>query len=131
MYAAAHPAAGGSLWLSLQRLDTDRAQLSLDGLAKGYAPGGEQIILRWDGAPSRRARGSGVPDRITIVGLPPYTPELNPAENLWPVVKEGVANDSFKDLGALEKRVRRRVGTISEDRQLISSRPSYHWWPNA
>jgi transposase len=64
------------------------------------------------------------------VSLPPYTPELNPAENLWPLVKEGVANDSFKDLVALEKRTCSRVRTISKDREMISSRLNYHWWPN-
>jgi transposase len=130
MYAAAHPAAGESFWLSLPRLDTEMAQLFLNEFAKQYAPKGKQIILCWDGAPAHRARNLRVPERLTLVSLPPYTPELNPAENLWPLVKEGVANESFKELGALEKRVCRRVRTISEDRELISSRLSYHWWPN-
>ncbi|HVG20321.1 MAG TPA: transposase, partial [Blastocatellia bacterium] len=71
------------------------------------------------------------PERITIVPLPAYTPELNPAENLWPLVKEGVANDCFKDLSALEKRVCAWTRKICEDRELISSRLSYHWWPSA
>jgi len=131
MYAAAHPATGESFWLSLPRLDTEMVQIFLDEFAKEYAPKGKQIILCWDGAPAHRAKGLRVPERITIVGLPPYTPELNPAENLWPLVKEGVANDSFKDLTTLEKRVCNRVRRISEERKLISSRLSYHWWPNA
>ncbi|MFL6213607.1 MAG: transposase, partial [Blastocatellia bacterium] len=70
-----------------------------------------------------------VSQRITLVGLPAYTPELNPAERLWPLVKEGVANESFKDLGALERRVCRRVRRIGEDREILASRLNYHWWP--
>ena len=130
MYAAAHPSTGESFWLSLPRLDTEMVQLFLDEFAKKYAPEGKQIILSWDGAPAHRARSLRVPERITLVSLPAYTPELNPAETIWPMVKESVANESFKDLGALEKRVCRRVKSIAEDRNLISSRLSYHWWPN-
>ena len=130
MYAAAHPATGESFWMSLPRLDTEMAQMFLDEFAKAYAKEGKQIILCWDGAPAHRGKSLQVPERITLVSLPPYTPELNPAESLWPLVKEGVANESFKDLGALEKRVCRRVRSLSADRELISSRLSYHWWPN-
>lgn len=130
MYATAHPATGESFWLSLPRLDTEMTQMFLDEFAKAYACKGKQIILCWDGAPAHRAKRLRVPERMTLVSLPAYTPELNPAENLWPLIKEGVANESFKELGALEKRVCRRVRTISADQELISARLSYHWWPN-
>ena len=106
-------------------------QMFLNEFAKVYAPKGKQIILVWDGAPAHRAKSLKVPARITLVGLPAYTPELNPAETLWPLVKEGVANQSFKDLGALERRVSRRVRRISEDQEVLASRLNYHWWPNS
>lgn len=131
MYAAAHPATGESFWLSLPRLDTEMVQLFLDELAKQQAREGKRIILIWDGAPAHRARSLRVPERITLMVLPPYTPELNPAEHLWLLVKEGVANRCFKDLGALEKRVCARSRRISQDRGLISAQLNYHWWPNA
>lgn len=101
MYAAAHPATGESFWLSLPRLETEMVQLFLNEFAEQHAPKGKQIILCRDGAPAHRARSLRVPERLTLVSLPPYTPELNPAENLWPLVKEGVANESFKELGAI------------------------------
>lgn len=131
MYAAAHPATGESFWLSLPRLDTQMVQIFLDEFAKVYAREGKRIILSWDGAPAHRGGQLRVPERITLVRQPPYTPELNPSENLWPVVKEGVANESFKDLGALEKRVCSRVRNVREDRKMISARLSYHWWPSS
>lgn len=67
---------------------------------------------------------------MTLVALPAYTPELNPAEHLWPLIKEGVANVCFKDLDALEECVCARSRTVYEDRDLISSRLNYHWWPS-
>ena len=59
-----------------------------------------------------------VPDRITIAGLPAYTPGLSPAEHLWPLVKEGVANEPFKDLGDLERRACRIVRRVVADKQM-------------
>ena len=129
MYGAAHPASGKNFWLSLPRLETQMVQLFVDEFAKEHAYEGKQIILCWDGAPAHRAKALRVPERITIVQTLAYTPELNPAERLWPMVKEGVANESFKDLDALEKRVCKRVRKISEEPELISSRLNYHWWP--
>jgi transposase len=121
MYAAAHPSTGESFWLSLPRLDGDVVRLFLDEFAKRHAAKGKQIILIWDAAPAHRANSLRVPERITLVPLPAYRPELNPAENLWPLVKEGVANDCFKNLGVLEKRVCARSRKVSEDRDLVSS----------
>lgn len=131
LYAAAHPAKGEDFWLSLPRLDSEMVQMVLDEFAKAHAPTGKQIILVWDGAPAHRAKSLKVPERITIVRLPAYTPELNPAGHLWPLVKEGVANETFKDLAALGRRVCRRVRRISEDQERLASRLNYHWWPNA
>ncbi|HXG64117.1 MAG TPA: IS630 family transposase [Blastocatellia bacterium] len=130
VYAAAHPSTGASFWLSLPRLDGEMAQVFLDEFTKEYATEGKQIILCWDGAPAHRSKSLRVPERIHLLLLPAYTPELNPAEQLWPLVKEGVANDSFKDLGALEKRVCRRVRRVAGDREMLSSRLCYHWWPD-
>ncbi len=130
LYAAAHPRSGENFWLSLPALDTAMVQLFLDEFAKAHAPVGKQIILYWDGAPAHRAKGLRVPERIRLVEGLAYTPELNPAERLWPLVKEGVANESFKDLGALERRVCRRVCHLSEDPEQIAARLNYHWWPD-
>ena len=122
LYAAAHPRSGENFWLSLPALDTAMVQLFLDEFAKAHAPAGKQIILYWDGAPAHRAKRLRVPERVTLVEGLAYTPELNPAERLWPLIKEGVANKSFKDLGALERRVCRRVCHLSEDPEQIAAR---------
>jgi transposase len=131
IYGAAHPSSGKSFWLSLPSFDGELTQLFLDEFAKANGVEGKQIILCWDGAPAHRAKSLPVPERITLVNYPAYTPELNPAERLWPLLKEGVANESFKDLDALEKRVCRRVRKLCEKPEEISSRLNYHWWPDS
>jgi hypothetical protein len=39
--------------------------------------------LVFDGAGYHLAKDPAIPENITLVGLPPYAPELNPVENVW------------------------------------------------
>ena len=41
------------------------------------------MVLIWDQAGFHRSGILDVPENITIITLPPYSPELNPIENLW------------------------------------------------
>ncbi len=99
LYAATHPRTGRVFWLVLPRLNASCVQLFLDEFAKEHATEGKRIILVWDGAPAhRRAQAVQVPERISVVSLPAYTPELNPSERVWPLVKEGVAHRAHESL---------------------------------
>ena len=42
-----------------------------------------QAAMIWDGAGFHRANDLKVPANITLIPLPPYSPELNGIENLW------------------------------------------------
>jgi transposase len=42
------------------------------------------------------------PVNVVLHGLPPCSPELQPTEPLWPLVREAVANRGFDDLEAME-----------------------------
>jgi transposase len=72
-----------------------------------------------------------VPERLTLVSLPAYTPELNPTERLWPLVKEGVANRSFETLAELEATVCARCQKISAAPEQVAALTNYHWLPTA
>ncbi len=41
----------------------------------------------WDGAGFHTAKALQVPPNTTVVQLRPYSPELNPIENLWHYLK--------------------------------------------
>ena len=74
---------------------------------------------------ARRAR------RHRLVYLPPYTPELQPAEHLWPLVDEPVANRHFETLDALDAVLAERCRTLAQDRNLIAANTNFHWWPKS
>jgi transposase len=111
----------------LPRLDASCVQLFLDAFAEEHAPEGKRLVLVWDGAPAHRATTLKVSERITLVSLPAYTPELNPSERVWPLVKEGVANRAHESMDELERKVCSRCQKISAAE--VSARTNYHWWP--
>ena len=44
------------------------------------------------------AKGLRAPDNITLLHLPPYSPELNPAERVWAYLKShDLSNRAFQD----------------------------------
>jgi transposase len=127
LYAATHPRTGRVFWLVLPRLDAACVQAFLAEFAARHAPEGKRVVLVWDGAPAHRANGLQVPERVSLLSLPAYTPELNPSERVWPLVKEGVANRAHESLDELERKVCSRCQKIGAAE--VSARTSYHWWP--
>ena len=73
-----------------------------------------------------------VPEGIHLEFLPPHSPELQPAERLWPLSKEGVANCPFEEIvEELEETLGERCVALSEQPDLIRSYIRYNWWPQA
>lgn len=111
----------------LPHLSAEMMQLFLDEFARVHAAAGKRVVLAVDGASAHRAKSLRVPERIRLVPLPAYTPELNPAERLWPLVKEGVANRTHESLAALEDKVCGRCQRITAAQ--VAALTSYRWWP--
>jgi len=44
-----------------------------------------------------------LPDNVRIVVLRAYSPELNPVEKLWDVVRDGICNQIFGTIEALQR----------------------------
>ena len=63
----------------------------------------EQAVMIWDGAGFHVSGKLQVPHNISLMKLPPYSPELNPIENLWHYLKSHFwSNRSYPDYDALE-----------------------------
>ena len=70
-----------------------------------------------------------IPDGVRLVYLPPYSPKLQPAERLWPLLNEQVANRHFHTLADLEVVVAQRCLTLDKDRTTIANHTHFEWWP--
>jgi transposase len=67
-----------------------------------------------------------------LVFLPPYSPELQPAERLWQLVDEPIVNQTPESIEVLEEIIGQRCCVLSEDFQdEIRALTNYHWWPQS
>lgn len=64
----------------------------------------EHAVMFWDGAGFHRSKSLRVPENVSLVQLPAYSPELNPIENLWHYLKSHHwSNRTYADYEALEE----------------------------
>ena len=82
IFGAACPARGTAAGLILPYVNAEAMGLHLNEIAKAVAHGAHAMLIV-DGAGWHGAKCLKVPDNITLVKLPPYSPELNPMENVW------------------------------------------------
>src|SRR3982751_6400424 len=96
--------------------------------AREAGAGQDRIIgLGPDRAGWHTAPNLVVPDGIRLADLPPASPELQPAEHLWPVLDEPLANQSFETLADLERVVANRCRGLDGDPLRLGT--NFHWWP--
>src|SRR4051812_37131335 len=87
------------------------------------------IVLGLNNAGWHTEPNLAVPDGIRLVYLPRYyPPELQPAEHLWPVLDEPLANRYYATLANLERAVAGRCQVLESDQ--LSLGTNLHWWPD-
>lgn len=101
LFGAFSPLNGHSFILDLPECNTDTFQLFLNEFSC-HEPDQLKIVFLDNGAFHKAAR-LVIPDNIVLIFLPPYSPELNPAELVWKFIKDKLANQVFKTLKDLEK----------------------------
>ena len=91
IFAAICPASEKTAALVLPYVDTPAMNLHLAEISAQVAADAHAVVILdqagWHGAKALR-----VPDNISLLPLPPYSPELNPVENLWQFIKHNFLN---------------------------------------
>jgi transposase len=88
------------------------------------------IVLVLDQAGWHKSQQVAVPEGIHLVFLPPRSPELQPAERLWPLSNEAICNRRFETLEELEVEQSRRCCQLLEQAELVRRHTLFHWWPH-
>jgi transposase len=131
VYAFARPGTGQTFTVILPRVKTERMAEALEAFAAHADPGRTKIlVLVVDNAGWHTAKRLAVPGNVRLHFLPPCTPQLQPVEPFWPLVREAVANDTFARLADLERRVGRRCKRLAEDRATVKGAIGFHWAVN-
>lgn len=118
LFAAVDPRSGECFILELPRVDTEIVNIYLKELSETYP--NKNILLIWDQAGYHKSKGLRVPANITIETLPPYSPELNPAERLWRWLRRHACrNRLFKSLDEQAEALEQTIRTLNTE--LIAS----------
>jgi transposase len=89
----------------------------------------KQVLLVLDRAKWHTSKSLLIPEGIHLEFLPSYSPELQPAERLWPLTNEPIVNKTFESIQELEEVLSDRLKVLSEQPQFISGLTCFHWWP--
>ncbi len=60
--------------------------------------------------------------------LPPYSPELQPAECLWPLTDEVIANRHFETLDEVNAVISDHCCRLADDPDRLRASTLFHWW---
>jgi transposase len=130
VYGFVRPATGETWWCLLPSVSAGAMGLALREFARdeGIGPG-KRAVLALDRAGWHAAKGLALPEGVHLAFLPAASPELQPAERLWGLVDEPIANRALADLDELEGVLVARCRELEGERARIKARTRYHWWP--
>lgn len=95
-------------------------QIFLDVLSRKFAR--QDILLVLDGAPNHRCGGLALPGNISLLFLPPYSPQLNPKENLWDEIREKIfKNHALKSIGAVRAKLHEAILYVERNPEIVKS----------
>jgi hypothetical protein len=130
VYGFVRPGAGRSWWCLLPTVNAAAMSLALAAFARDEGiDAARRAVLVVDQAGWHVAHDLVVPAGIDLVLLPARSPELQPAERLWPLLDEPVANRAFADLDALEAVLIDRCRALEADPARLQAHTRFHWWP--
>ncbi len=122
------PARGTGAGLVLPFANAEMMNLHLAEISRNVTPGAHAVLVI-DGAgwhqPGDRLQ---VPHNITLLHLPPYSPELNPVENVWAYLRSNkLSNRVFDSSHAIVDACCDAWNWLMEQPERITSIASRPW----
>lgn len=125
-YGAVSPKDGKADFLILPAMDSVCMNLFLAEIAARHKD--EFILLIYDGASCHKPGVLNIPENMTIITLPPYSPELNPVENIWEEIREKFfQNMVFDSLDAVEICLSEAMVAMESKPNVVKSISGFNW----
>ncbi len=127
VYACVCPETGENFSLILPYANTEGMNIFIDEFTKEYQR--YRIIMVMDKAGWHISNGLEIKDNLAIMYLPPYSPDLNPAEHLWDYIREkkGFNNNVFNSLQEVEDKLSLSLNDMANDLEEIKSLCNFNW----
>ena len=87
LYGALNPISGERVGLVNPGCNTEAMNIHLDLISQRIGPGRHALLILDQAGWHESSKKLVVPKNITLLSLPPYSPELNPVERLWRWIK--------------------------------------------
>jgi transposase len=130
VYGFVQPETGATHWLLMPSVNIAAFNSALAHFAAQVGAGPhKQILLVVDQAGWHDSPQVQWPPGIHVAFQPAYSPELQPAERLWPLTNEPLANRVFPDLDALDAVLAERCVYLAEHPERVRAQTLFHWWP--
>jgi transposase len=125
-----HPASGRTLFHLATAVSIPVFEAELVEFAHQAGAGPDkQIVLVLDRAGWHTSVRLRVPDHVHLLFLPSYSPELQPAEHLWPLTNTVLINRHFATIEELEDAQFAHCAVLQRQPARIRSTTLFHWWP--
>jgi transposase len=114
-------ASGAAVGLVMPELNTAVVNLFLEQFSREL-PTGVHAVLIWDGAGFHTGLDVVVPSNVSLIQLPPYSPELNPVENLWHYLRaHHWSNRAYRDYDELQEEAVRSLCAVRDETETIKT----------
>jgi len=90
-----------------------------------YKPKEYKIVVI-DNAGFHSTKNIEIPDNIFLLRIPPYTPELNPCEQIWQYIKNRYKNQRFENMQNLKSWLHKIVNKMDE-KFIMSITANHHY----
>ena len=110
-----------------KRCNTEEMNVHLGDISKAVSPGCHAVVVL-DRASWHRAKALVVPDNMTLLHLPPYSPELNPMEQVWNYIKSNfLRNRVHPDVDEAQRALVEAWRIFADDPARIASIMARQW----
>ena len=100
--------------------------LMLEEMAKRYPD--YYLLIVCDGAAAHKIGNETLPSNIILLSLPPYSPQLNPQENIWDDMREKFFyNVAFNSIDAVEDRLVEACNHYENNSSIVKSISGWNW----
>jgi transposase len=129
LYAALDPTSGESFSLYLPGMDGLCFQTFLERLGAAYAD--HHLVVVLDGAPSHTSGQISLPQNVSLLGLPSYSPELNPVERWFQQFRRALSNRIFLTIELLQEALTKALQPYWEEPKRLQQLTGFSWWVEA
>ena len=132
LFGAFSPITGDHFELEMPHCNTDTFQVFLNEFSEKLPD--EFKILLLDNGAFHKAERLTIPDNIALLFIPPYSPELNPAEKIWWKMKRAFSGKLHKTLDNVSVFIENQVTSLTNEHVkgicMFQYIPDYSFWTN-